>query len=101
MPQQQYETNEVIDSLRVRLTNGEGKLVYDSAKDNKKPKLMFPPDPLKFCPACGSKPVALVYFCEHCGNRYQQVYDATTKRVMVITLPDIDPAVTDPNSQLP
>lgn len=83
------DSQEIVDHLRVQLVDGEtGKVKYDSDRDNKKPQLAFPPDPLKFCPACGGKPVTLIYYCPACGLRYQQVYDKKTKRIMISTMPE-------------
>lgn len=90
------ETQEVTDSLRVQLTDGKGKKVFDS-EDNI-PKIGFPTEPLKFCPNCGGKTMPIVYMCQGCGERFIQQEDKKTGRKLVITLPDEEmPSASDPS----
>ena len=79
------ESHEIVDSLRIRLTNEKGELVYDSAKD--KPDIGFPTKPLKFCPGCGGDVQPVIYMCKCCGIRYVQSEDRKTGRLIVMTLP--------------
>lgn len=84
MPQQ-TESHEATDSLKIKLTNGEGKLVYDSEKD--KPNIGFPTKPLNFCGCCGGTLQPVVYMCKCCGERFVQSQDFKTGRIILMTLP--------------
>lgn len=89
------DSHEVVDKLRVQLTSGEGKKVFDS--DDKIPNIGFPEEPLKFCPNCGGKTQPVVYMCKCCGERFIQQEDKKTGRKLVISLPanenPVDPSV--------
>ena len=85
MPIDSGESHEIVDNLRLRLTNGEGKLVYDSIKD--KPAIGYPTDPLKFCPNCGGGIQPVIYMCKCCSTRFVQTEDLKTHRKIVMTLP--------------
>lgn len=79
------ESQEIVDRLRVRLTSGEGKTVFDS--EDKIPDIGFPKEPLKFCPSCGGEVQAIIYMCKCCGERFMQQEDRKTGRKLVISLP--------------
>jgi hypothetical protein len=92
------ESGSAVDSLRVQLTNGEGKLVYDSNKD--KPDIGYPTKPLKFCGQCGGELQPIIYMCKCCGERYVQSEDRKTGRIMLATLPK-EPTINDPAQKTP
>jgi hypothetical protein len=75
---------EIADSLKVVLTDGKGKKVYDSS--DKIPDLGFPTKPLTFCPNCGGDTVPVVYMCKSCGIRYIQQEDKKTGRKLLVIL---------------
>jgi hypothetical protein len=90
-------SGEVADNLKIKLTKGDGRVVYDSERDNKKPEFGFPDKPLKFCPDCGGATQAIIYMCKCCGQRMLQQQDKKTGRIMVMTLPSTeDPAKANP-----
>jgi hypothetical protein len=79
------DAGQVTDHLRVQLTNGQGKKIFDS--DDKIPNIGFPKEPLKFCPNCGGETQPIIYMCKCCGERFMQQEDRKTGRKLVISLP--------------
>jgi hypothetical protein len=88
----QCESTSLTEHLRLRLVNGEGKVVYDSQSD--KPEMGYPDEPLEFCPKCGTKIQPVVYMCTKstCGTRFVQTQDKKSGKLLLMTMPkDTEP----------
>ena len=77
-----------VDVLRIQLTDGNDKLIYDSKKDTNKHVVGFPEKPFKYCGIDGGELQPIVYMCKTCGQRYIQTEDKTSKRIILMTLPE-------------